>query len=276
MILYIERYMKHKFLLLLLFCFVLGIFGFTKSLNAQEAVWRQTDQDLETAEISQRVVLDTYLFLIRSALTSYRVGIIQAKDIQENRTNIEEICRKSRARFCINANFFDENGNPLGLVISRGVIVSKMHKGGKTLTAVFSSSRNGVSINSRNDFSYESALEAVQAGPKLLANGEPVAGLKEKSVASKRSGVCIDKSGRVIFFFASNPIRGVSFESLQSVLRHPSINCVDALNLDGGGSSQLFLETRNGVTTSIRGQEEIPVAIGLFEKLITETTAPES
>ena len=112
----------------------------------------------------------------------------------------------------------------------------------------------------------------MQGGPRLLANGAAVPGLRDVNSSSRRAGVCLDKDNRLIFFCVSSSLSGVSLAELQTALRAPGIDCVDALNLDGGGSAQLYVSSelpgsvREASELSIRGKDEIPVALGLFLK----------
>jgi hypothetical protein len=63
------------------------------------------------------------------------------------------------------------------------------------------------------------------------------------------------------------------------VLIHPSIECVEALNFDGGGSSSMYISGEiQGHAGAIKeenfpGTDEVPVAIGLFA--IQNTPAPD-
>jgi hypothetical protein len=64
---------------------------------------------------------------------------------------------------------------------------------------------------------------------------------------------------------------GCTTRQLQELLTHPEINCVDAINFDGGGSSQLFIGPHDPEPSAreheenYQGEDDIPVAIGLFQ-----------
>ena len=152
-------------------------------------------------------------------------------------------------------------------VISRGIIQQKMHRGGGTLTGIAFVTPKSVGIAHRNDFSPEGVIEATQAGPRVLDDGQVVSGLKESSFRTNLSGMCLDRQGRVILYRVSAGVFGASVPLLQRLLLSPGVNCVDALNFDGGGSSQLYISGEiPGHAGAVReesfpGRDEVPVAL---------------
>lgn len=237
-----------------------------------EVRWVRLGEDLESSDFSDSasgMFFQAHFTLIRSGLSRFRINILRAEDLGRKRASVEAMCITAKANVCINANFFDESGSPLGVVINRGIMAHRAHKGGKTLNGVFLITRLGPAIINRQDLAPENVLEAAQAGPILLANGSPVEGIKETSPASRRSGVCIDNEHRVVFFIASANFSKIPIEALQAVLRYPGIECKDALNLDGGGSAQLYVNPNIGEreskyeVLSIPGRDEVPIAMAL-------------
>ena len=234
--------------------------------------WKGHGPDLEVARASVESgsFFPSQVVFVRSALKRYRIGIIRAAELGRQRAAIKGLCTAAKAAACINANFFDHDGNPLGLIISGGVTHQKMHRGGNTLTGIFQASREEVSIVGRFEFRPETILEAVQAGPRLLLEQVAVHVARD-SVRTRRSGVCIDRMKRVLFFTVDSEFMGLSIEQLQWLLRQDGVDCVNALNLDGGGSAQLFVsgeeifpEQEKAEEIFVRGRDEIPVALALF------------
>jgi len=244
-----------------------------------ELAWDKLNEDLDVAQVTvpQGALFSSELVLFRSSLLRYRIGVIRASEYGWYRNTARALGRESRATLAINANFFDEKGKALGLVISRGIISQSVHKGGSTLSGIFSISSSGPVIINRSQLSPHGILEAVQAGPRLLVNGEPVKGIRDPDVLTKRSGICIDREKRVVIYCVSSGLLGVSISQLQSILTLPSVGCEDALNLDGGGSSQLYLNVPESSTFKelfIEGTDTIPVALGLFP--INQSIAQET
>ncbi len=208
---------------------------------------------------------------VRFNLDNYRIAVVRATDFGMSRSTSRILCQKARALACINANFFDESGKPLGLVVTRGMTLQNVHRRGGTLTGIFQVSRTNAAIINRTDYNPESVVEAVQAGPRLIANGQKIPGLKEASASTRRSGVCIDASNRIIFYVMSTGFFGLSLEDLRELLLSDAVGCRDALNLDGGGSSQLFAEARTpnqpgSEPIFIEGTDEVPIALGVFPR----------
>jgi exopolysaccharide biosynthesis protein len=181
------------------------------------------------------------------------------------------LCQRSKAVACINANFFDEQHKPLGLVVSQGKMLSKMHRGGSTLTGIFQLDRSGIQILNRDNASPEKMVEAVQAGPRLISDYKPISWRGGNSNATRRSGVCIDKKNRFIMYVVASGVLGISPEELQKILSSPEVACKDALNLDGGGSSQMYFSGKvRGAPVDLKsifveGSDHIPVALALFQ-----------
>jgi exopolysaccharide biosynthesis protein len=233
--------------------------------------WKKVGDDLEIAsvDVQTKNFLKAEAVMVRSALQRYRVGVVRAAEYGLLRGSVKTLCRAGRATVCINANFFDESGSPLGLVISRGIEHKRLHKGGDTLTGVFQVTRDGPQIISRADFEPAKVIEAVQAGPRLLLSGSKVQGLRDLA-STRRSGVCLDAEHRLIMFAVSPGIVGISVEEMQNLLLDPGINCQNALNLDGGSSSQLYINSAvlgavSGFQeVSVPGRDDVPVALGLF------------
>jgi exopolysaccharide biosynthesis protein len=232
--------------------------------------WNTLNPGLEFSRLSLHsgTVFSSSMILLR-ADSSYSLRAIRATQFGWNRASVKALCKAAGADACINANFFDEQGRALGLVVSRGIIYNKMHHGGGTLTGVLYSTDKETRIVHRDSFSFNGALEAIQAGPRLLVDGKPIEGVKDSSSSSNLSGVCIDANRRLVLFRVNAGVFGGSLNGLQKNLLRPDIGCVDALNFDGGGSSQLFISadaTSLENDESLPGEDDVPVAMGFFKK----------
>lgn len=236
-----------------------------------EIAWEPIGTDLEqaNAKLNPGSVFSASAVLLRSSLTNYRLQVLRAADFGWKRANVRAMCREAGASACINSNFFDEQGRALGLVISRGIIQQKMHRGGGTLTGVAFVTPKSIGIAHRDAFSPEGVIEATQAGPRVLDDGQAVSGLKESSFRTNLSGMCLDQQGRVVLYRVSAGVFGASLPLLQRLLLSSGVACVDALNFDGGGSSQLYISGEiPGHAGAVReesfpGRDEVPVALAL-------------
>ena len=250
-----------------------GALLFPLSCPAQDAVvWERIGHGIDETnfKINGDSIISSSIAIVRADQRTHRVGVIRASEFGWKRATVQALCKSSGATACVNANFFDEQDKALGLVISRGIMHQKIHKGGGLLTGVLYWSPKAIGISHRDEFSAEGVVEAVQAGPRLVSKGTVVEGLKESSRSSNLSGICLDNQGHVLLFRVSSGVFGGSLHQLQSVLTTPTIGCVEALNFDGGGSSSMYFSGEvSGHAGAIReenfpGTDEVPVAVGLF------------
>lgn len=228
--------------------------------------WEEIRDDLEMKEVAypSSALFPARITFLRTSLEKLSLGVVRAQDLGKARLPVKTMVEKSKAIAGINANFFDTEGAPLGLIVSRAIVHRKMHWGGKTLTGILQVKRNGPSIVGRDAFSFGGVLEAVQAGPRLLLRGEKTPSLSDNAY-SRRAGVCIDKEGRLILFCVSSGLLGITVPQLQEVLLSEGIGCSDALNFDGGGSAQLHLSEQGAdYRLSIAGSDDVPVMVALF------------
>ena len=223
--------------------------------------WQHVTDDLDAADtsISFGVLSSARVYLYRTSMKRFSVQVIRAQRFGLRKAPVKVLCDLAHASICINASFFDEQYRPLGLLIEKGAQIQKIQKGGNLLTGIFQVSRDDASIVTREAFSSPKILEAVQAGPRLIENGSLVTGLKEEDVSGRRSGVCIDSEKRIIIYAVTAPLFGISIREVQKRLLFADIGCQNALNLDGGSSTQL-----SGQPFEIAGEDEVPVALGIF------------
>ena len=234
--------------------------------------WEKLGGGLEQTNfrINGDSIISSSIALVRSDMRSHRIGIIRASEFGWKQATVQALCKAAGAVACINANFFDEQGKPLGLVISRGIIHQKIHKGGGLLTGILFVTPKSVGVAHRDTFSTDGVVEAVQAGPRLVSKGAIVEGLRESSRSSNLSGICIDSQDRISIFRVTSGVFGGSLHQVQNVLIQPQLGCLEALNFDGGGSSSMYISGEiQGHAGAVReenfpGTDEVPVAIGLF------------
>ena len=243
-------------------------------------MWDKLSSGLEQTnfKINGDSIISSSIAIVRSDMQSHRIATIRASEYGWKHATVQALCKASGAVACINANFFDEQGKPLGLVISRGILHQKIHKGGGLLTGILFVTPKSVGVAYRDTFSTEGVVEAVQAGPRLVSKGVIVEGLKESARSSNLSGICIDAEQRVSIFRVTSGVFGGSLLQLQNVLTQPQIGCVEALNFDGGGSSSMYISGEiQGHAGAVReenfpGTDEVPVAIGLFPLAAVQST----
>ena len=246
--------------------------GFAHLASADDTIvnFARVGDDLEIAEsqIDTGGLFDANVILVRSSLRRYNIGAIQAA---AGGSDVRQMCEEARAIACVNANFFDLDGKALGLVVSRGITYHKLHLGGRTLSGVLALTPDGVRIAERDAINLASVSEAIQAGPLLIQNGAKRT-ISERGSSTRRAGVCLDDQRRLVLFAISSSFSGVSINALQDLLISKKVGCRDALNLDGGGSAQLFVSShlpgaaQDFAGVDIQGRDQVPVALGLIAR----------
>jgi len=237
-------------------------------------VWETLADGLEEShfQIPGSALLSPSVVAVRAAPSHYAFRVVRAAEHGWKKATVKQLSKASGAPVCINSNFFDEQGKPLGVVISRGMQHQKVHLGGGTLTGVIFATSDSIGIAHRSSFSAEKVIEASQAGPRLISQGAPVVGVKDSSSPTNLSIACIDKKGSLLLLRVSLALFGSSLKDVQSTLLLPELGCVEALNFDGGGSSQMYISGgvpgHSGATRheDFPGRDEVPVAICLFKR----------
>ena len=114
-------------------------------------------------------------------------------------TTAPAVARDSDAAFAINANFFDPDRKPLGVVVSRGEVIQRPHPvSWQSIFYTTSKSKAAIVLPEQWATVRDDAAMAVQAGPRLVAEGRATGATRGN--ASLRSGVCLTADGRVVFF----------------------------------------------------------------------------
>ncbi len=155
----------------------------------------------------------------------------------------------------VNAGYYDVNGRPLGYFRSGGKAFNSrvLYRGRKIALhfgALFAVGQEDgrPKIVSRQAFEDSGVREAFQAGPHLVADRKPVKGLaryREYLRPTRRTVVGLDAKDRLVILVSENETRGVSWCELQEYLvlseSKGGLGLRDAMNLDGGSSSQLWV-----------------------------------
>lgn len=170
-----------------------------------------------------------------------------------------EIARKESWTFAMNANFFDEHYQPLGVVMSNGREIHPLHP--VSWQAVFYVTRNGrarIAPVVRWRDLRAGARTAVQAGPRIVVAAEK--NRVAKATTDSRAGVCIDGAGRAVFFATPPATRLDVTQMVDLAARSESsggLGCREAMLFDGGPSTQLYLRRPRGAV-EVDGDRHVP------------------
>ena len=166
------------------------------------------------------------------------------------------------AAFALNANFFDENLRPLGVVQSGGRTLNALHPvDWQSVFVIDDAGKASIVTVPRWSSVSDHATTAVQAGPRLVVDGAK--NKVAQATPSLRSGACIQKDGHVVFF--ATPLESL-FDVWQMVdLAHKSeadggMGCQDAMLFDGGPSVQIFVRLADR-PIEVEGDKRVPAYI---------------
>jgi len=140
-----------------------------------------------------------------------------------------------------------------------------MPQRGMLNSGIFCIKNNRPYIFHRDELTLHGVSEAIQSFPRLIHNGTPTQQIRNKNEAKRRSGIAVDYNGKIIIYATDTHFGGLSLNDLQSLLLTPQLRIRSALNLDGGGSSQLYFNYDNS-SKHITGLSEVPLFLGFFDK----------
>ena len=245
------------------------------SANRAAAVdWKRIEPGFEFAKYELGevpAVIRPEVYLLKFDPKFYSFLPVAAEATGEDKppaADVRTLTRKVGGVAGINANFFDEKGEPLGLLIVDSTQAHKLHRGGRVLTGIFAIRSSGEPlIAHRDSFRADGVAMAIQAGPRLVENGKPV-DVSAEDDSSRRSGIAITKNNQVILYATVLRFPGATLANIQTMLLDPTLGVDQALNLDGGGSSQLFIESFATLAgeTFISGGDPVPVGIVVKRK----------
>lgn len=140
----------------------------------------------------------------------------------------------------INGGFFTEDGKHLGLFVTHGNFLS-LEKQSSLFNGFFSLTNGKPSITSKAPEIKDIAL---QTGPLLMKDGEPLHLSMKNDENARRVVAAITNENQVVFlvfYNASSLVLGPTLEQLPQVLndlqKEENLNIKDAINLDGGAHS---------------------------------------
>jgi uncharacterized protein YigE (DUF2233 family) len=193
--------------------------------------------------------------------------VLHAGQWQLKGADAKTFAEKSGAFAAINANYFDEKGRPLAYLKTTAQEINRAVSKHSLYTGIFGVGDAGPFVMHRDEFQPAEAKEALQCGPLLLHRGAPVEITAGLGRYARRAVIGIDKQGQMIVAVTDAVIGGLSFAELQELFSNPKwqLDAAELLNLDGGGSAQLYV--RSGKFEDwLPGTTEVPVSVGFFVK----------
>lgn len=178
------------------------------------------------------------LYAFKFSPKRYTLSLTRAIDQGQSSSDIVSLARQSNALIAVNGGFFSPTSAPLGLRVRQGRLLNPI----KPISwwGVFRIENGKPYITTWHDFNFNQQVSfATQSGPRLLINGN-IPLLKPGN--ADRSALCITKRGDVVVLATANA--SLTLQQLATIMGASShqngLDCVDALNLDGGTSTQMF------------------------------------
>jgi uncharacterized protein YigE (DUF2233 family) len=217
-----------------LFIFLLVLFLSCTATATQAFSWQKLAPgifytDLKTEQANPWGHVHTF----RVNLHTNKMGVICAQQLTKRYATAKEFLRFTQSLIAINGGFFDPRYQPLGLRISDHKQLNPIKH--ISWWGVFYVKDNIAHIKSAKQFSPSPNIEfAVQSGPRLLVKGH-LSSLKPGS--AERTALGISRNGDVIIIVTENA--PMTLSELAKLMQSPFLACKNALNLDGGSSTQL-------------------------------------
>lgn len=196
----------------------------------------------------------SHIHAFRIDLNKNQLGLITAKSLRVKHASADQFAARTNALISINGGFFDHAFQPLGLRINNKKIENAL----KPISwwGIFYIKNNKAHITTVKHFQHDPDITfAVQSGPRLVVKGD-IPSLK-KGFAD-RSALGITAKGKVILLVSTNA--AMSTNDLARLMKTPPLACTDALNLDGGSSSQLYANM-NSFKLNVHGFSNVSDAI---------------
>ena len=241
--------MKHVFARLLLLCFI-----FTSTL-AMADEWKKLAPGIEYVDLGTNLLAPwSHVHVFRVDLKKNQLDMIMANFLSLPHASIDEFAHFSKALLTINGGFFDHQHHPLGLRIGNQQQYNPLKR--ISWWGVFYIKDKKPYLSGIREYKDNHHVDfAVQSGPRLLVDGYiPTL----KAGRAERSALGISPDGRVIILVTENA--PMTTTALAELMQFPPLNCKEALNLDGGSSSQLHAHI-NSFKLDVHGFANVSDAI---------------
>lgn len=217
--------------------FMLAIMGLSSTALGANADWRSLAPGLSYKKVQDLVSFSDgtiHAFQIDPNAYNFEIALMERPNV----FSIPRLMKQHHAVLAVNGGFFSPEMASLGLRVSKGSRLNPIKA--TSWWGVFYIKRNQPHIVAYKNYQPHSDIHfAVQAGPRLVVDGKIP---KLKPGISYRTALGIQPSHKIILLVTEDLL--LSTQELAEIMRRPEaqggMNCPNALNLDGGRSTQLY------------------------------------
>ncbi len=222
-------------------------------IEAQE--WHRIAPGIEYQDISDNSIINlSHIHAFKIDLNHNKFSLALAENLNDTPAFVDNFAKKYSAAIAINGGFFDKSYHPLGLRISNHHQYNPIKQ--ISWWGIFYINDNKPQITNIRNFNKNKDINfAVQSGPRLIVDGNIP---KLKPGYAERTALGITKNGLVIILVTQN--NPITTTELAKLMHEEPLRCENALNLDGGSSSQLFVNLE-GFKLNVSGFSTISDAI---------------
>jgi uncharacterized protein YigE (DUF2233 family) len=199
------------------------------------------------------------------AVFSTRACTLRVIDNKDGANDLAAAVRRANAVAGVNGGYFDPNFAPIGLRVINGATTSSLVRA-RLITGVVLASARGVQIVRTAAFSRKQQVAAaIQCGPFLVEGGRAVRGL-DNSRTARRTFVVTGGNDRAALGVCSEISLAQLSELLATIRITDDFKVHQALNLDGGSSTALWLDREGARPFSISEYKQVRDFVGVVPK----------
>ncbi len=182
----------------------------------------------------------------------YKIEIVKAVDIFGiwSRETVAHIARRSGATIAINGGFFHYNGKPSGTLKINNKLYRRDHRKHTIFGKTFNEAMDIVTIGPSDLRLLDDYVSCVQGIPRLLECGVVPLFTKQQTslfytAPHARTAIGIKADGAIIIVVVEHcPEAGILGYTIMELahMMNNELGCQSAVNMDGGGSSTLWIE----------------------------------
>lgn len=221
------------------FTIIILVFFINHANAAIPTKWENLAPGLDYTHINMTSILSkAAIHAFRVDLSYYQLKSLQTQDQNKVLNGLQELVIANHASLGINGGFFNAEFKSMGLRINNNRIINSLQN--TRWWGIFFTRGSKAFIVSQREFTHNQSINfAIQSGPRLIINGK-IPSLKHD--IANRTALGITADNKVIILATEH--YPLAMDELAVIMRQPEneggLNCVNAINLDGGSSTQMY------------------------------------